>query len=62
MFYYSSSVTRDITPNKQWGKKKIQSTAKIVLGIIFNQQFKSKAMKAVHSKPFTQIKRFKTPE
>lgn len=22
MFYYSSSVTRDITPNKQWGKKK----------------------------------------
>lgn len=37
MFYYSSSVTTDKTTNKQWGKKKkIQSTAKIVLGIIFN--------------------------
>lgn len=34
MFYYSSSVMTDI-PNKQWGKKK-KSTAKIVLGIIFN--------------------------
>lgn len=36
MFYYSSSVTTDITPNSNEVKKKIQSTAKIVLGIIFN--------------------------